>query len=248
MKKSKKTGAVVLLLLLCAGFLLVWMETGKREFRLSEAEHRILFEDRTAARVERDKRAEDAAPFLLIRTASLQDTFEEEGREPDKDSPASRNSGDATEHGTAPASVPGPAAGTAYAPDPGSGADGHTHQWADEIVTHHDAVTHVVHHDAVTEQRWVSVPVEISRFYCDVCHMEFFSQADAYAHEDATYQAAIEANDMSLIHSGHYSVEETVDQGYYETVTVKEAWDETVVDEPAWDEHRFRCTVCGATG
>ena len=42
MKKLKKTGAVLLLLLLCAGFLLVWMETGKQEFRLPEAEHRIL--------------------------------------------------------------------------------------------------------------------------------------------------------------------------------------------------------------
>ena len=170
MKKSKKTGAVLLLLLLCAGFLLVWMEAEKREFRLPEAEHRILFEDRTAARVERSKRTEEAAPFLLIQTASLQGTGTEEGRKPDTDSPASRSCGDAPEHGTAPASVPDPAAGTAYVPDLGSGADGHTHQWADEIVAHHDAVTHVVHHDAVTEQRWVSVPVEISHFYCDVCH------------------------------------------------------------------------------
>ena len=62
MKKYKKTGSVLLLLLLCAGFLLVWMETGKREFHLPEAEHRILFEDRTAARVERGKRTETRHP------------------------------------------------------------------------------------------------------------------------------------------------------------------------------------------
>ncbi len=123
----------------------------------------------------------------------------------------------------------------------------HEHVWVDEIVAYHEAVTHVEHHDAVTEQRWVSVPVLIQHFYCDVCHMEFSSQADAYAHEDATYQAAIEANDMSLIHAGHYSVEEYIDQGYYETVVIREAYDETVIDQPAWEEHIFRCSVCGAT-
>ena len=128
-------------------------------------------------------------------------------------------------------------------PDPSE----HEHEWVDEIVAYHDAVTHVEHHDAVTEQRWVSVPVLIQHFYCDVCHMEFSSQADAYAHEDATYQAAIEANDMSLIHAGHYSVEEYIDQGYYETVVIREAYDETVIDQPAWEEHIFRCSVCGAT-
>jgi len=123
----------------------------------------------------------------------------------------------------------------------------HEHTWVDEIVAYHEAVTHVEHHDAVTEERWVSVPVMIQHFYCDVCHKEFSSQADAYAHEDATYQAAIEANDMSLIHAGHYSVEEYLDQGYYETVVVQEAYDETVIDQPAWEEHIFRCSVCGAT-
>ena len=128
-------------------------------------------------------------------------------------------------------------------PDPSE----HEHVWVDEIVAYHEAVTHVEHHDAVTEQRWVSVPVLIQHFYCDVCHMEFSSQADAYAHEDATYQAAIEANDMSLIHAGHYSVEEYIDQGYYETVVIREAYDETVIDQPAWEEHIFRCSVCGAT-
>ena len=77
--------------------------------------------------------------------------------------------------------------------------------------------------------------------------MEFSSQADAYAHEDATYQAAIEANDMSLIHAGHYSIEEYLDQGYYETVVIQDAYDETVIDQPAWEEHIFRCSGCGAT-
>ena len=123
----------------------------------------------------------------------------------------------------------------------------HEHTWVDEIVAYHDAVTHVEHHDAVTEERWVSVPVTIQHFYCDVCHMEFSSQSDAYAHEDATYQAAIEANDMSLIHAGHYSIEEYLDQGYYETVVIQEAYDETVIDQPAWEEHIFRCSGCGAT-
>lgn len=123
----------------------------------------------------------------------------------------------------------------------------HEHTWVDEVVAYHEAVTHVEHHDAVTEERWVSVPVMIQHFYCDVCHKEFSRQADAYAHEDATYQAAIEANDMSLIHAGHYSVEEYLDQGYYETVVVQEAYDETVIDQPAWEEHIFRCSVCGAT-
>ncbi|MDO5139557.1 MAG: hypothetical protein Q4D71_13995, partial [Oscillospiraceae bacterium] len=84
----------------------------------------------------------------------------------------------------------------------------HEHTWVDEIVAYHEAVTHIEHHDAVTEERWVSVPAMIQHIYCDVCHKEFSSQADAYAHEDATYQAAIEANDMSLIHAGHYSIEE----------------------------------------
>ena len=124
---------------------------------------------------------------------------------------------------------------------------GHEHVWVDEIVAYHEAVTHIEHHDAVTEEHWVSVPVMIQHIYCDVCHKEFSSQADAYAHEDATYQAAIEANDMSLIHAGHYAIEEYIDQGYYETVVVREAYDETVIDQPAWEEHIFRCSTCGAT-
>ena len=139
--------------------------------------------------------------------------------------------------------VPAPEEPHEEHPDPSE----HEHVWVDEIAAYHEAVTHVEHHDAVTEQRWVSVPVLIQHFYCDVCHMEFSSQADAYAHEDATYQAAIEANDMSLIHAGHYSVEEYIDQGYYETVVIREAYDETVIDQPAWEEHIFRCSVCGAT-
>ena len=139
--------------------------------------------------------------------------------------------------------VPAPEKPHEERPDPSE----HEHIWVDEIVAFHEAVTHIEHHDAVTEQRWVSVPVLIQHFYCDVCHMEFSSQADAYAHEDATYQAAIEANDMSLIHAGHYSVEEYIDQGYYETVVIREAYDETVIDQPAWEEYIFRCSVCGAT-
>ena len=139
--------------------------------------------------------------------------------------------------------VPAPEEPHKEHPDP----DVHEHNWVDEIAAYHEAVSHVEHHDAVTEHRWVSVPVLIQHFYCDVCHMEFSSQADAYAHEDATYQAAIEANDMSLIHAGHYSVEEYIDQGYYETVVIREAYDETVIDQPAWEEHIFRCSICGAT-
>ena len=138
--------------------------------------------------------------------------------------------------------VPAPEKPHEEHPDPSE----HEHIWVDEIVAFHEAVTHVEHHDAVTEQRWVSVPVLIQHFYCDVCHMEFSSQTDAYAHEDATYQAAIEANDMSLIHAGHYSVEEYIDQGYYETVVIREAYDETIIDQPAWEEHVFRCSICGA--
>ena len=138
--------------------------------------------------------------------------------------------------------VPAPEEPHEEHPDPSE----HEHVWVDEIVAYHEAVTHVEHHDAVTEQRWVSVPVLIQHFYCDVCHIEFYSQADAYAHEDATYQAALEANDMSLIHAGHYSIEETVDQGYYETIVVREAYDETIIDQPTWEEHVFRCSICGA--
>ena len=161
-----------------------------------------------------------------------------------KDAKEDDQSAPAPEHGNNPVPViPSPEA--PHEDQPVSAI--HEHTWVDEVVAYHEAVTHVEHHDAVTEERWVSVPVMIQHFYCDVCHKEFSSQADAYAHEDATYQAAIEANDMSLIHAGHYSVEEYLDQGYYETVVVHEAYDETVVDQPAWEEHIFRCSVCGAT-
>ena len=122
----------------------------------------------------------------------------------------------------------------------------HVHEWIDETVWH-DEVTHIEHHDAVTEERWVSVPVRINHYICNTCRKEFTTQEEAYAHEDATYMAAIAANDMSLAHSGHSVISETVDQGYYETVVVKEAYDETVIDSPAWEEHRLRCTGCGET-
>ena len=123
----------------------------------------------------------------------------------------------------------------------------HVHDWVDTVVAYHDAVTHTVHHDAVTEQRWVSVPVKINHYYCDVCRKEFLTQEEAYSHEDATYAAAMDANDMSLIHSGHSMITETVDQGYYETVVIQEAYDEVITDSPAWEEHILRCSICGAT-
>ena len=134
------------------------------------------------------------------------------------------------------------------APETNEAQKEHQHQWVDKIVSHHDAVKHVEHHDAVTEERWVSVPVTVNHFYCDVCLMEFSSQADAYAHEDATMEEAIQANDMSLAHSGHSLIQETVENGYYETVILQEEYDETVIDEPEWDEHRFVCPLCGAEG
>ena len=123
----------------------------------------------------------------------------------------------------------------------------HVHDWVDTVIAYHDAVTHTVHHDAVTEQRWVSVPVKINHYYCDVCRKEFPTQEEAYAHEDATYAAAMDANDMSLIHSGHSMITETVNQGYYETVVIQEAYDEVITDSPAWEEHILRCSICGAT-
>lgn len=123
----------------------------------------------------------------------------------------------------------------------------HVHYWVTETI-HHDAVTHTEHHDAVTDQRWISVPVSFTKYYCDVCGAEFSSQSEAYAHEDATYSIAMESGDMSLIHSGHYSRTETTDNGYWETVIVSEANNETIIDEPAWDEYRTVCSVCGATG
>ena len=122
----------------------------------------------------------------------------------------------------------------------------HVHEWVDETVWHEE-VTHIEHHDAVTEERWVSVLVRINHYICNACRKEFTTQEEAYAHEDATYMAAIDANDMSLAHSGHSVISETVDQGYYETVVIREAYDETVIDSSAWEEHRLRCTVCGET-
>ena len=122
----------------------------------------------------------------------------------------------------------------------------HVHEWIDETVWH-DEVTHIEHHEAVTEERWVSVPVRINHYICNTCRKEFTTQEEAYAHEDATYMAAIDANDMSLAHSGHSVISETVDQGYYATVVVKEAYDETVIDSPTWEEHILRCAGCGET-
>ena len=69
----------------------------------------------------------------------------------------------------------------------------HVHEWIDEVVWH-DEVTHIEHHDAVTEERWVSVPVRINHYICNTCRKEFTTQEEAYAHEDATYMAAIDAN------------------------------------------------------
>ena len=94
----------------------------------------------------------------------------------------------------------------------------------------------------------ISVPVSVTRYYCDVCGAEFSSQSEAYAHEDSTYSLAMESGDMSLIHSGHYSRTETTDNRYWETVTICEAYDETIIDVPAWDEYRTVCSGCGATG
>ena len=123
----------------------------------------------------------------------------------------------------------------------------HTHNWVDEVVAYHEAETHTVHHDAITEERWVPVIQETMYYYCDVCRQRFSSQEEVYAHEDATTAAAIEAGDMSLAHSGHSTMVDRQDHGYYETVVVQEAYDETIVDKPAWEEHIFRCSICGAT-
>ena len=140
-------------------------------------------------------------------------------------------------------------------PDPNPGltsvpasvpATEHVHNWTEEVI-YHEAVTHTVHHDAVTEERWVSVIHETMYFCCDTCGKRFSSQQEAYAHEDATMEAAIEANDMTLFHPGHSSVIERTDDGYYETVVTNEAYDELIVDEPAWEEHFLRCKDCGAT-
>ena len=122
----------------------------------------------------------------------------------------------------------------------------HVHEWVEETVWHEE-ISHIEHHDAVTEERWVSVLVRINHFICNTCRKEFTTQEEAYAHEDATYMAAIDANDMNLAHSGHSVISETLDQGYYETVVVREAYDETVIDSPAWEEHILRCNGCGET-
>ena len=123
----------------------------------------------------------------------------------------------------------------------------HEHVWKTDVIFH-EAVTHTVHHEEVTEQRWVSVPETVITYVCDVCGKEFSSQADIYAHEDATYQKAMETGDFSGVHTGHTTVFSTVDNGYYETVTVEEARDETVTDSPGWEEKHTYCEVCGAEG
>ena len=69
----------------------------------------------------------------------------------------------------------------------------HVHEWIDETVWH-DEVTHIEHHEAVTEERWVSVPVRINHYICNTCRKEFTTQEEVYAHEDATYMTAIDAN------------------------------------------------------
>ncbi len=158
------------------------------------------------------------------------------------------------EPASAPDSNPAPEAGTQDRQDQGSGAETlaspesakHVHDW-ESVTVFHEEISHTVHHDAVTEQRWVSVPERINHFYCDKCRMEFATQEEIYAHEDASYEAAMETGDFSLIHSGHYMITETVDHGYYETVTVAEAYDETVIDQPAWEEHGLVCRICGLT-
>ena len=123
----------------------------------------------------------------------------------------------------------------------------HEHVWKTDVIFH-EAVTHTVHHEEVTEQRWVSVPETVITYVCDVCGKEFSSQADIYAHEDATYQKAMETGDFSGVHTGHNTVFSTVDNGHYETVIVEEARDETVTDSPGWEEKHTYCEVCGAEG
>ncbi len=123
----------------------------------------------------------------------------------------------------------------------------HEHVWKTEAVFH-EAVMHTVHHEEITEQRWVSVPVTVTTYVCDVCGKVSDSQTEAYAHEDATYKKAMETGDFSSVHTGHTTVTGTIDNGYYETVTVAEAWDETVTDSPSWEEKHTYCEVCGAEG
>ena len=123
----------------------------------------------------------------------------------------------------------------------------HEHVWKTDVIFH-EAVTHTVHHEEITEQRWVSVPETVITYVCDVCGKKFSSQADIYAHEDATYQKAMETGDFSGVHTGHTTVFSTVDNGHYETVTVEEARDETVTDAPGWEEKHTYCEVCGAEG
>ena len=131
-------------------------------------------------------------------------------------------------------------------PVPVSAGTEHIHNWIEEVI-YHEAVTHTVHHDAVTEDRWVPIIHETMYFCCDTCGKRFSSQQEAYAHEDATMEAAIDANDMTLFHPGHSSFIERIDDGYYETVVTGEAYDEVIVDEPTWEEHILRCKDCGAT-
>lgn len=142
---------------------------------------------------------------------------------------------------------PGQSALVVETPSVPVGEEEHTHTWVDEVVAYHDAVTHTVHHEAVTEQHWIPVIHETVYFVCDTCGARFATQQEAYAHEDATMEEAIEANDMTLFHPGHTSLIERTEDGYYETVILQEAYDEVIVDQPAWEEHIFRCPVCGAT-
>ena len=123
----------------------------------------------------------------------------------------------------------------------------HVHVWKTDVIFH-EAATHTVHHEEVTEQRWVSVPETVIIYVCDVCGKEFSSQAEVYAHEDATYSKAIETGDFSGVHTGHTTVFNSVDNGQYETVILEEARDETVTDSPAWEERHTYCAECGAEG
>ncbi len=150
-------------------------------------------------------------------------------------------------------SEPEPASASEVRPDPpvpGSqetAQTGHVHEWVEEVVEVHPAVTETVHHDAVTEERWVSVPVRVMRAHCTTCGAVFDTQADADAHLWYWMQRAADEGDHSLQHISYQIWADTVDQGYYETVTVQDAYDEAVEITPAWTEYIFRCRTCGAT-
>ena len=146
--------------------------------------------------------------------------------------------------------VPPASAVSTNPPMPGSqetAQTGHVHEWVEEVVEVHPAVTETVHHDAVTEERWVSVPVRVMRAHCTTCGAVFDDQADADAHLWYWMQRAADEGDHSLQHISYQIWADTVDQGYYETVTVQDAYDEVVEITPAWTEYIFRCRTCGAT-